>query len=70
MENLVSWTGGKALNVPIGNLVFLHDHPKSWNKSQDNLKSELFFMKLKHQDPNVYTIKPLNVKGPMHMVNC
>ena len=26
-------------------------------------------MELKHQKPNEYTIKPLNVKGPMHMVN-
>ena len=31
--------------------------------------SELFVMDLKHGDPNVYTIKPLNGKGPMHMVN-
>ena len=25
-------------------------------------------MESKHQDPNVYTIKPLNGKGPMYMV--
>ena len=26
-------------------------------------------MELKYQDPNVYIIKPLNGKGPMHMIN-
>ena len=26
-------------------------------------------MELRHQDPNVYNIKPLCWKGPMHMVN-
>ena len=26
-------------------------------------------MESKHQDPNLYIIKPLNVKGPMLMVN-
>ena len=26
-------------------------------------------MELKHQDPNVYNIKPLCGKGPMHMVS-
>ena len=26
-------------------------------------------MELRHQDPNVYTIIPLNGKGPMCMVN-
>ena len=26
-------------------------------------------MELKHQDPNVYIIKPLNGKGPIHRVN-
>ena len=68
-EKLVSWAGGKALNIPIGNLVLLHDHPKGWNKIQDNYKSELFVMESQHQDPNVYTIKPLNGKCRMHKVN-
>ena len=27
-EKSVSQAGGKALNIPIGNLVLLHDHPK------------------------------------------
>ena len=33
------------------------------------IKSELFVVELKHQDPNVYKIKPLCGKGPMHTVN-
>ena len=69
MEKSVSWTGGKTLNIPIGNLVLLHDHPEGQNKIQDNYKSELFVMESKHQDPNVYNIKSLSGKGPMHMVN-
>ena len=48
-EKSVSWAGGKALNIPIGNLVLLRDHPKGWNKIQDNYKSELFVMESQHQ---------------------
>ena len=68
-EKSVSWAGGKALNIPIGNLELLHDHPKGHNNIQDNYKNELFVTELKHQDPNVYIIYRLNGKGPMHMVN-
>ena len=68
-EKSVSRAGGKALSILIGNLVLLHDHPKGWNKIQDNYKNELFVMESQHQDPNVYTIRPLNGKGPMHKVN-
>ena len=68
-EKSVSWAGGKALNIPIGNLVLLHDHPKGWNKIQDNYKNELFVMESQHQDLNVYVIKPLNGKGPICKVN-
>ena len=64
-EKSVSQAGGKALNIPIGNLVLLHDHPEGCNKIQDNYKNELFVVESKHQDPNVYVIKPLNGKGPM-----
>ena len=28
VEKSVSWAGGKNLNIPIGNLVLFHDHPK------------------------------------------
>ena len=68
-EKSVSRAGGKALNIPISNLVLLRDHPKGQNKIQDNYKNELFVMESQHQDPNVYTIKPLNGKGPMHKVD-
>ena len=68
-EKSISQAGGKALSIPIGNLVLLHDHPKGWNKIQDNYKNELFVVESQHQDPNVYTIKPPNGKGPMQKVN-
>ena len=64
-EKSVSWAGGKALEIPIGNLVLLHDLPEGCNKIQDYYRNELFIMESKHQDPNVYIIKPLNGKGPM-----
>ena len=69
VEKSVSRAGGKDLTIPIGNLVLLCDHPEGQNKIQDNYKSELFIVELKHWDPNVYKIKPLCGKGPMHMVN-
>ena len=59
----------KALSIQIGNLVLLCDHPESRNKIQDNYKNELFVVESQHQEPNVYTIKPLNGKGPMCKVN-
>ena len=68
-EKSVSQSEGKALNIPLGNLVLLHDHPEGHNKIKDNNKSKLFVMESKHQDPNVYTIKPLNGKNHMHTVN-
>ena len=68
-EKSVSWAGGKALVIPIGNLVLPCDHLEGQNRIQDKYKSELFVMDLKHQDPNVYTNRPLNGKGPVHMVN-
>ena len=69
VEKWVSWAGGKDLEIPIGNLVLLHDHREGQDKIQDHYKSELFVMESKHQDPNVYKIKPLFGKVPMHMVN-
>ena len=68
-EKLVSWAGGKALKIPIGNLVLLCDHPEGHNKIQDNYKNELFVVESKHQELNVYIIKPLNGKGPMCTMN-
>ena len=68
-EKSVSQAGGKALRIPIGNLVLFHDHPEGQNKIQDNYKNELFVVESQHQDLNVYTIKPLSGKGPMCKVN-
>ena len=59
VEKSVSQQEGKALEIPIGNLVLLHDHLEGQNKIQDHYKSKLFVVDSKHQDPNVYNIKPL-----------
>ena len=37
-EKSVSLVGGKPLEIPIGNLVLLHDNPEGHNKIQDNYK--------------------------------
>ena len=55
----VARAGGKSLQIPVGNLVLLRDHPEGQNTIQDNYKSELFV----HRDPNVYSIKPVSCKG-------
>ena len=68
-EKSVSQARGKDLKIPTGNLVLLCDHPEGQNKIQNHYKSELYVVELKHQDPNVYKIKPLCGKGPMHTVN-
>ena len=62
-------TGGKSLQIPIGNLVLLRDHPEGHNKIQDNYKSEPFVIIDHHKDPNVYIIQPLDKKGPKKVVN-
>ena len=62
-------TGGKSLQIPIGNLVLLRDHPEGCNKIQDNYKSELFVIIEHHKDPNVYLIQSLDKKGPKKTVN-
>ena len=68
-EKSLSQARGKDLKILIGNLVLLCDHPEGWNKIQDHYKSKLYVVELKHWDPNVYKIKPLCGKGPMHTVN-
>ena len=62
-------TGGKSVQIPIGNLVLLRDHPKGCNKIQDNYKSKLFVVVNHHKDPNVYIIQSLDNKGPKKRVN-
>ena len=69
VEKSVSQAGGKVLEIPIGNLVLLCDHPEGQNKIQEHYKSELFVVDLKHQAPNVYNVKPLYGKGPVCTVN-
>ena len=59
-------TGGKSLQIPIGNLVLLKDHPKGCYKIQDNYKSEIFVVVDHH---NVYVIQSINKKGPKKTVN-
>ena len=41
VKKSVSPAGGKTLDIPIGNLVLLHDHLGGQNKIQDNFKSKL-----------------------------
>ena len=54
-EISVSGAGGNTLNIPLGNLVLVLDHPEGGKKIQDNYKSELLVMEeLKHKDTNVY----------------
>ena len=62
-------TGGKSLQIPIGNLVLLRYHPKGCNKIQDNYMSELFVIVNHHKNPNVYIIQTLDKKGPKKTVN-
>ena len=68
-ERSVFWAGGKDLDIPLSNLLLLHDHPEGHNKIQDSYKREQFVMELKHKDPNVYTIKPCNGNSPICMAN-
>ena len=69
VEKSVSRARGKDLEIPMGNLVLLRDHPEGRNKIQDHYKSELYVVESKHRDPNVYKIKPLCGKGPICTVN-
>ena len=62
-------SGGKNLDIPIGNLVLLRDHSEGQNKIQDGYKPDLFKVTGKHQDPNVYYIRPLDRKGLVKQVN-
>ena len=55
--------GGKPLQIPVGNLVLLRDHPEGQNKIQDSHKSELFVVKSQHQDPNFYSTKLVSGEG-------
>ena len=60
--------GGSPLKILKDNLVLLRDHPEGRCKIQDNYKSKLFMVVLKHKDPNVYISCPL-YGGPVCTVN-
>ena len=64
-------TGGKPLDIPIGNHVLLHDHPEGRNKIQDRYKSDVYVVVGHHVEPNVYYIQFLNTDkpGPPKVVN-
>ena len=62
-------SGNKDLDIPIGNLVLLRDHPEGRNKIQDDYKPDLFEVVGKHQDPNAFYVKPIDGKGPAKQVN-
>ena len=47
-------TGGKSLQIPIGNHVLLHDHLGGCNKIQDRYKSDVYVIVSHHLEPNVY----------------
>ena len=59
----------KTLDILDGNLVLLLDHLEGCNKIQDKYKEPEFVMVCRHAEPNVYDIKPVNGKGPVHIVN-
>ena len=50
-EKSVSWVGGKALKIPIGNFILLHGHLEGWNKIQDHYKSKLSVMESEAPGP-------------------
>ena len=64
-------TGGKSLDIPIGNHVLLRDHPEGRNKIQDRYKSDMYIVVGHHVEPNVYYIQLLNTDkpGPPKVVN-
>ena len=57
-------TGGKPLDIPIGNHVLLRDHPEGQNKIQDRYKSDVYVVVGHHAEPNVYYIQLLNTDKP------
>ena len=60
---------GKDLDVPVGNLVLLQDHPEGCNKIQDRNKSELYIVVHKGEHPNTFWIKPLGSNAKPKEVN-
>ena len=67
-KKTVLHVGGSTLNIPKDNLVLLRDHPEGRHKIQNNYKSELFVIVLKHKDPNAYKTHPV-CGGLVCMIN-
>ena len=60
---------GKDLDIPVGNLVLLRDHPEERNKIQDRNKSELYIVVHKGERPNNFWSKPLGSNAKPKEVN-
>ena len=61
--------GDKDLVIPIGNLVFLSNHPEGRNKIQDNNKDQIYIVMGHHDNRNAYFVKPLGSKCQPKQVN-
>ena len=68
-EKSVSQARGKDLEIPIPIWYYYMTIPKVETKYKIITKESCNVIESKHWDPNVYKIKPLCGKGPMHMVN-
>ena len=66
MEKSVSQARGETLDILIDNLYYYETIQKVGVRFKIILK---VIINLKHQDPNVSTIKPLNGKSTIHKVN-
>ena len=60
---------GKDLDVPVGNLVLLRDHPEGHHKIQDKNKFELYAIVRKGERPNNFWIKLLGSHATPKEVN-
>ena len=60
---------GKSLSIPVGNIVYLRDHPLGRNKIQDAWKPETYVVVDEHTDPNVYYIRLQDGSGPVFPAN-
>ena len=61
--------GGSDIDIPLGYLVLLRDHPEGRNKIQDHYKSDLFKVVRKGERPNNFWIKPFRSSGHPKEVN-
>ena len=61
--------GKKNIDIPVGNLILLRDHPEGRCKIQDWNKSELFKVIRKGERPNNFWITPAGSKGLPKQVN-